>query len=178
MSGSTLSAGSANVESRAVFACLDRRFDFRADFRVGFDSQAILQGRGGLRNSVTPQRPRASSADQWFDYLRRAFRNSSGGGLGLYSKPLRSARYTSIGKSHKLGPAYGDNYYREKDLWAGRTKSGKRVKGEIVMDVFVVDAFSGSCGQRFQIRGAPARGNAASIRTLRQVQSTITQRNL
>ena len=119
-----------------------------------------------------------SSADQWFDYLRRAFRNSSGGGLGLYSKPLKSARYTSIGRSHKLGPAYGDNYYREKDLWAGRTKSGKRVKGEIVMDVFVVDAFSGSCGQRFQIRGAPARGNASSIRTLRQVQSTITQRNL
>ena len=119
-----------------------------------------------------------NSASQWFDYLRTSFRKGSGGGFGLYSKPLGSARYTSIGKAHKLGPAYGDAYFREKDLWAGRTKSGKRVQGEIVMDVFVVDAFSGSCGQRFQARGAPVKGNAASIRTLRKVQSTITQQNL
>jgi hypothetical protein len=115
----------------------------------------------------------------WFKYLRNNYRNTAGRGQGIYSHPLRGAHFTRIGRIKQLPKAtYGPAYFRQKVLWAGRRKgSGQVVKGEMIMDIFAIDAY-GDCGQRFQTRGAPARGNAKNIRLLRLVQSTITQRNL
>jgi hypothetical protein len=117
------------------------------------------------------------TAGQWFKYLRNNFRNTAGAGQGIYSHPMTGTHFRRIGKIKQLPPAsYGPAYFRQKVLWAGRRKgSGQAIRGEMIMDVF---AYSGSCGQRFQSRGAPARGNAKSIHLLRLVQSTITQRNL
>lgn len=117
------------------------------------------------------------TAGQWFSFLRNNFRDTAGAGNGIYSLPMRGTHFIRIGRIQKLPAAsYGPAYYRQKVLWAGRRKgSGQAIRGEMIMDIF---AISGACGQRFQSRGAPARGNAASIRLLRMVQSTITQRNL
>ncbi len=116
----------------------------------------------------------ANTADAWFKYLRENYRDTAKFGRGLYSKPLKAAHFTKIGGTKHL-----DTYYwRQTVNWAGKRKGGQKIKGEMVMDVFVVDAFSGVCGQRFQVRGAPARGFSRSIQTLHTVQSTITQRNL
>lgn len=126
----------------------------------------------GASALVCPQ-----TAGQWFTYLRNNFRDTAGAGQGIYSRPLRGTRFTRIGPVRQLpASTYGPAYFRQKVLWTGRRKgSGTVIRGEMVMDVFAV---SGSCGQRFQSRGAPARGNARSIRLLRLVQSTITQTNL
>lgn len=131
-----------------------------------------LWNKYGASGVVCPQ-----SAGQWFSYLRNNFRQNAGARMGLYSYGLKGAHYTKVGRIQKLPEkSYGPAYYRQKVLWAGRRKgNGQAIKGEMIMDVF---AYSGACGQRFQSRGAPARGNAKSIRLLRQVQSTITQRNL
>lgn len=115
-----------------------------------------------------------ASAGQWFKSLRDNYQSTAGQGFGLYSKPLKSARFTKIGGIRKL-----DTYYfRQTVKWLGRRRNGARIKGEMVMDVFVVDLFSGVCGQRFQVRGAPARGYGKSIRLLRTIQSTVTSQNL
>ncbi|MCB8915542.1 MAG: hypothetical protein H6532_06890 [Thermoleophilales bacterium] len=126
----------------------------------------------GASGVICPQ-----TAGQWFKYLRNNFRNTAGAGQGIYSHPMRGTHFRKIGKIRKLPAArYGPAYFRQKVLWAGRRKgSGQAIRGEMIMDIFAV---SGACGQRFQSRGAPARGNAKSIRLLRLVQSTITQRNL
>ena len=115
----------------------------------------------------------------WFKYLRNNYRDTAGAGFGLYSKPLSRTHFPRIGRIKQLPKArYGPAYFRQKLLWTGRRKgSGQVIRGEMIMDIFAIDSF-GNCAQRFQTRGAPARGNAASIRLLRLVQSTITQRNL
>lgn len=115
----------------------------------------------------------------WFKYLRNNYRDTAGAGFGIYSKPLSRTHFTRIGRIKQLPKArYGPAYFRQKLLWTGRRKgSGQVIRGEMIMDIFAIDSF-GNCAQRFQTRGAPARGNAASIRLLRLVQSTITQRNL
>ncbi|MDQ5894604.1 MAG: hypothetical protein QG596_865 [Actinomycetota bacterium] len=123
----------------------------------------------GAGGAVCPQ-----TAAQWFQFVSSNFRQTAGAGSGLYSRPLRNARFTARGQIQQLGQAY----FRQRLRWAGNRQNGQQIRGELIMDIFVVDAISGVCGQRFQSRGAPARGNARSIRLLRTVQSTITQRNL
>jgi len=115
----------------------------------------------------------------WFKYLRNNYRKTAGAGNGIYSHPLRGTRFLKIGKIRQLPEnQYGPAYFRQKVLWTGRRRgTGQAIKGEMIMDIFAVDSF-GDCGQRFQTRGAPARGNAKNIRLLRLVQSTITSRNL
>lgn len=128
-----------------------------------------LWNKYGVSGLVCP-----GTADQWFRYLRENYRDTAKGGFGLYSRPLKGAHFTKVGKTRRR-----DTYYwRQTVNWAGKRRSGTKIKGEMVMDIFVVDAFSGVCGQRFQVRGAPAKGFGRSIKTLRAVQSTITQRNL
>jgi hypothetical protein len=125
-------------------------------------------GAGGV---VCPQ-----SAGQWFKSLRENYRDTARAGFGLYSRPLFNARFTAMGAVRQIGNAY----FRQTVRWAGRRRGGQQIRGEMIMDVFVAvpDPFFPVCGQRFQVRGAPARGNARSIRLLRTVQSTITSRNL
>ena len=123
----------------------------------------------GAGGAICPQ-----TAAQWFQFVSGNFRQTAGSGQGLYSKPLRGARYTSRGPVRQLGQFY----FRQRLEWSGRRGNGQRIRGELVMDIFAVDSTSGVCGQRFQSRGAPARNNARSIRLLRTVQSTITSRNL
>lgn len=51
-------------------------------------------------------------------------------------------------------------------------KRGKKViRGEMVVDFFYVD--TGACGERLQIRSAPAKGYKASIKVLRKIQPLI-----
>jgi hypothetical protein len=125
-------------------------------------------GAGGV---ICPQ-----SAGQWFKALRNNYRDTARAGFGLYSRPLFNARFTAIGGVRQLG----DAYFRQTVKWTGRRRGGQQIRGEMIMDVFVVvpDPLFPVCGQRFQVRGAPARGNARSMRLLRTVQSTITSRNL
>lgn len=129
-------------------------------------------GAGGM---VCP-----GTADEWFRNLRNNFRNTAGAGNGIYSHPLRGTHFRRIGPTRRLpAQTYGPLYFRQKVLWAGRRRgSGQLIRGELIMDAFAIDSYGTACGQRFQSRGAPARGNARSIRLLRLVQSTITQRNL
>jgi hypothetical protein len=128
-----------------------------------------LWNKYGAGGAICP-----ATASVWFQALRSNYRRTAGAGFGLYSRPLRGARFTSVGPIRELGQAY----YRQRAEWAGRTRRGTPIRGEMIMDIFVVDIFSGTCGQRFQVRGAPQRGNARSIRLLRQVQSTITSVNI
>jgi len=141
------------------------------DLNIGSPT-GTLWNKYGASAVICPQ-----SAGQWFTRLRNTFRKQAGKPFGLYSFGMKGAHYTRVGRIQKLPAAtYGPDYYRQKVLWAGRRKSNDQaIRGEMIMDVFAV---SGSCGQRFQTRGAPARGNAKNIRLLRIVQSTITQRNL
>ncbi len=87
----------------------------------------------------------------------------------LYSLPLASVHYTSIGKVSQ--PTYGD--FHRRYTWKGRRPNGTQVQGELILEIFAVDAANGVCGQRSQNRGAPSRGFADSLRTLRAVQSLI-----
>ena len=128
----------------------------------------LLWNNYGAGGAICPR-----TASQWFEGVSGSFRRTAGGGQGLYSRPLRGARYTRRGRIQQLG----QGYFRQRLRWAGNS-GGRPIRGELIMDIFVVDALSGICGQRFQSRGAPARGNARSIRLLRTVQSTITSRNL
>lgn len=122
----------------------------------------------GAGGAVCPR-----TAGQWFQFVSSNFRQTARQGQGLYSKPLAAARYSRRGRIRQRG----QGYFRQRLQWAGRS-GGRQIRGELIMDIFVVDALSGICGQRFQSRGAPARRNGRSIRLLRTVQSTITQQNL
>lgn len=87
----------------------------------------------------------------------------------LYTKPLRTVRYTS--RSKVRSPSYG--YFTQRFTWKGTRTNGTAVQGELILDVFAVDAANGVCGQRSQNRGAPAKGFGASLKTLRAVQSLV-----
>ncbi|MGK2956178.1 MAG: hypothetical protein ACSLFI_10985 [Solirubrobacterales bacterium] len=114
-----------------------------------------------------------NSAGEWFRSLRNNYRDTAGGGFGLYSKPLRTARFTSIGRIQQLDTVY----FRQKTKWVGRKRNGQQIRGELTMDVFAVDSF-GTCGQRFLSIGAPSRGNARSLRLLRTVFSTLASQTI
>lgn len=113
-----------------------------------------------------------NSAAEWFRNLRNNYRDTAGTGFGLYSRPLRTARFTSIGQIRELDT----NYFRQKTKWVGRKRSGQQIKGELIMDVYA-NAF-GTCGQQFLTIGAPAKGNARSLKLLRKIFSTLANQTL
>ncbi|MDA9913193.1 hypothetical protein N9D66_01920 [Candidatus Nanopelagicales bacterium] len=102
---------------------------------------------------------------QFFSFVPSSYRATARQNFSLYSQGIRKAKYTKVGKIKTLGT----NYLRQKAKSKGK-RGQTKVKGEMVLDFFAV---SGGCGQRQQVRTAPAKGNKKSIRTLRQVQSAI-----
>jgi len=114
-----------------------------------------------------------NSADEWFTGLRNSYRNTAGAGFGLYSRPLKTARYSSIGPTREIST----NYFRQKDKWVGRKRNGQQIRGEFTMDVFAIDGL-GTCGQQFLSIGAPSKGNAPSLKLLRTVVSTLASQTI
>ena len=112
--------------------------------------------------------PYYTNVAEFFRYVRNSYLQLRGQAYDFYSFPLASAHYTSIGPIRALNQAY----YRQTSTFQGRRANGTQVQGEMVLDFFAVDSF-GNCGERQQIRSAPARGIAASLRQLRTVQSLI-----
>lgn len=121
-------------------------------------------------------------ARTWFRQLRRFYRKGAKHGFGIYSHPMRQARFTKVKKVRKLPEAaYGPSYFRQRIRWTGRRKRGRKViRGQLILDMFKLydpAAGIGVCGQRVQARGAPARRNAKKLKKLRFIQTTITPRN-
>lgn len=104
----------------------------------------------------------------FFSAVRSGYGGSKAA-FSLYSKPLASAHFTKVGPVRSTGSLA----FRQSSRFAGRTRGGKQIKGEMTLDLFAVDVSSGVCGERQQVRSAPARGNARSLRLLRVVQSAI-----
>jgi len=114
-----------------------------------------------------------NTADDWFRYIRNNYRDTAKAGSGIYSRPLFGTHFTKVGKT-----VQDQQYFWHQIVkWAGKRGNGKVVRGEMGMTI-QYDPYSGACVQTLQTRGAPAKGNAASIKLLRTVQRTITQRNL
>ncbi len=112
--------------------------------------------------------PNYSDVPGFFSFVRNGYLSTAAANFGLYSHGLRSARFTSIGAIKQISPTY----VRQTSRFTGR--SGRTaVKGEMVLDFFVVDAASGVCGERQQVRSAPAKGFKASVSLLRKVQTFI-----
>lgn len=110
--------------------------------------------------------PYWSTTDEFFAYFRDLSLKGGSEPYGLYSYPLKGARYTGTSAVRTIG----QDYLRQTMRFTG--KRGQRViRGEMVVDFFYAGA--GSCGERLQIRSAPAKGYKSSIRVLRTVQSLI-----
>lgn len=110
--------------------------------------------------------PCASPA-AFFAYVRRGYMNAATANLDLYSFGLTKARYVSVGAITTLRPYY----YRQTSTFDGQRPGGKVIRGELVIDYFYAGA--GACGERMQVRSAPAQGIVASLATLRKVQTYI-----
>ena len=107
-----------------------------------------------------------STSDEFFAYFRNASLAGAAENFGLYSFPLKGAKYTNVGGIQTIG----ENYLRQRSTFTG--KRGKKViRGELIVDFFYAGA--GSCGERLQIRSAPAKGYGPSIKVLRKVQTFI-----
>jgi hypothetical protein len=105
--------------------------------------------------------PCPGSTAQYFRQIRNALRQ----GGNLYPKPLRSARYTSVGRVRNLG---GDEFQHA--TFRGTRTSGAGVRGEVNLRLL---RGGGACGLIGDVSSAPARGFARSIRLLRQIQRAI-----
>ncbi|MGK2933001.1 MAG: hypothetical protein ACSLFD_09590 [Solirubrobacterales bacterium] len=117
-----------------------------------------------------------SSANEWFQSVRSNYRSTAGNGFGLYSKPLRGARFTSIGRIRQFQSAQHPVYYRQNTRWVGRKRNGQQIRGEFIMDVFANNF--GTCGQNFLSIGAPSRRNGRSIGLLKDVFSTLANQSI
>jgi len=107
-----------------------------------------------------------STPKEFFSYMRRGYLKGARSNFGLYSRGIKHARYTKVGRISKVGP----NYLRQTSTYTG--KRGKTpIRGELVLDFFYVSP--GVCGERQQVRAAPAKGYSKSVKTLRKVQSLI-----
>ncbi len=102
----------------------------------------------------------------FFAFVRNSYMASAKQNFSLYSKGIKRARYTKIKPIKSLGA----NYVRQKAKFKG-VRKGKRIKGEMTLDFFAVSG--GVCGNRQQVRSAPAKGFKKSRKQLRQVQKHI-----
>lgn len=112
--------------------------------------------------------PNYSDVSGFFSFVRNGYLSTAAQNFGLYSHGLRSSRFTSIGAVKQMSPTY----VRQTSRFTGKS-GGTAIKGEMVLDFFVVDAASGVCGERQQVRSAPTKGYANSVRLLRKVQTFI-----
>ena len=105
--------------------------------------------------------PCPGSTAQYFNQVRSVLKQQH----GLYPKPLRSARYTSVGSIRRIG---GDEFQHA--TFRGTRTSGGAIRGEVNLRLL---RSGGACGLIGDVSSAPARGFAGSIRTLRQIQRAI-----
>ena len=83
----------------------------------------------------------------------------------LYSKPLRSARYTSVGPVRNAGG--GDK--TQHSTFRGTRRTGAGIRGEL--DLRLIR--QGGCAVVGQVSSAPSRGYRNSIGLLRQIQRAV-----
>ena len=126
-------------------------------------TQYLHYGAGAAACSYPPY---YSDAAGFFTYVRNSYRATARQNFSLYSRGISKARFTKVGAIKLIG----QNYLRQTSQFTG--KRGKKViRGELVIDFFAVDY--GVCGERQQVRSAPATGYAKSIKTLRSAQALI-----
>ncbi|MCB0918272.1 MAG: hypothetical protein KDC39_06855 [Actinobacteria bacterium] len=126
-------------------------------------TQYLHYGAGGAACAYPPL---YSDPAGFFSYLRSGYLNTARENFSLYSKGLRRARYTRVGRIQTINA----NYLRQRSTFTGIHR-GKRIRGEMILDFFAVGG--GVCGNRQQVRAAPQRGFGRSIRQLREVQKYI-----
>lgn len=102
------------------------------------------------------------------------YRTGSTHSVGLYSMPLASDHYTSIGATTAHTPTiagYGTDF-RKQVTFAGTRSDGVRIRGEMVMDY--TESVYGDIGiESFQVHAAPRNGYATTITMLRTIQHCI-----
>jgi hypothetical protein len=106
---------------------------------------------------------------KFFKLVRGAYLKARRQAFDLYSFPLAGARFTKVGPIRTLGASY----FRQTSSFRGRRPNGTIIQGTMILDEFAVEPASGVCGERQQVRSAPARGSGRSLRLLRTVQSVI-----
>jgi hypothetical protein len=123
-------------------------------------------GAGGVPCSYPPY---WTTINGYFSLVRDSYLQNTKRSFDFYSHPLRTARYTNVGPTRQIR----NGYFRQVSRFRGRRPSGRQIKGEMVLDLFAVDPLSNVCGERQQVRSAPANGIRGSLRLLRIVQSVI-----
>jgi hypothetical protein len=123
-------------------------------------------GAGGTPCSYPPY---YSSVAGFFALIRNSYKQNAKKNFDFYSHGLSSSRYTNVGPARQIRAGY----FRQISTFQGKRPNGQQIKGEMVLDLFAVDASSNVCGERQQIRSAPANGIAQSLKLLRIVQSVI-----
>ncbi len=122
-------------------------------------------GAGGVPCSYPPY---WTTVNGYFSVVRNSYLQNAGKSFDFYSHPLRTARFTNVATRQ-----IRNNYFRQVARFQGRRPNGQQIKGEMVLDLFAVDPSSNVCGERQQVRSAPANGIGRSLRLLRTVQSVI-----
>ncbi|MFN8159872.1 MAG: hypothetical protein U0R52_02345 [Solirubrobacterales bacterium] len=123
-------------------------------------------GAGGTPCTYPPY---YNSVGGFFSLVRKSYLQNRRKNFDLYSHPLAGASFTNVSGIRQIQ----QGYFRQVSRFQGRRPNGERIKGEMVLDLFVVDAFSNVCGERQQVRSAPVNGNAKALKLLRIVQSVI-----
>ena len=122
----------------------------------GRGRQRSVRRRLTDRHVVPPlrrqRRPMCESCG-FFAYVRRGHMNAATANLDLYSFRTDEGQ-VRLGRCHRDSAPY---YYRQTSTFDGQRPGGKVIRGELVIDYFYAGA--GACGERMQVRSAPARGN-------------------
>lgn len=113
--------------------------------------------------------PYWSTINGYFGVVRNSYRRNANRNFDFYSHALQTARFTNVGQTKQIR----NGYFRQVSRFQGRRPNGQQIKGEMVLDLFAIDPGSNVCGERQQVRSAPANGIGGSLRLLRIVQSVI-----
>lgn len=138
------------------------------DLYIGSPTGALFlhYGAGGVPCSYPPH---FTTINGYFTLVRNSYKQNAGKAFDFYSHPLQSARFTNLGATRQIR----NGYFRQASTFQGRRPNGQQIKGEMVLDFFAVDPSSNVCGERQQVRSAPANGIGQSLKLLRIVQSVI-----
>lgn len=123
-------------------------------------------GRDRLHFGISSVYPCVEPA-QWFAFIRRNARASG----DLYSKRLRTSRYTRVGAVRQVNIPGIPFSWKQDNAWTGKRPNGQRIRGDLTIR-FYWDGVE-TCAQDFSVRGTPGKGFAKSIRVLRKVQKLI-----
>ena len=113
--------------------------------------------------------PFYASVNGFFSFIRGSYLQARTQNFDFHSFPVPNARFTNVAATRQIR----NGYFRQVSRFQGRRRNGQQIKGEMVLDLFAVDPLSNVCGERQQVRSAPANGNGRSLSLLRVVQSVI-----